>query len=116
VAGIVEHDVGEVLALTHEAVEHGLTLDGRIEPSADPNSHSAGVVISARYGSGPRTQGRARGGWGTGESRGKTENTTFTFTVHGTGDDGSTFKHHETAHSNTRPDGSVQEFFRCRDS
>ena len=54
--------------------------------------------------------------WGNFNANGKTENTTFTFTVHGTGDDGSTFKHHETAHSNTRPDGSVQEFFRCHDS
>ena len=54
--------------------------------------------------------------WGNFNVNGKTENTTFTFTVHGTGDDGSTFKHHETAHSNTRPDGSVKEFFRCHDS
>jgi opacity protein-like surface antigen len=54
--------------------------------------------------------------WGNFNANGSTTNTTFTFTVRGVGDDGSTFQHHETAHSNTRPDGSVQEFFRCHDS
>jgi opacity protein-like surface antigen len=53
--------------------------------------------------------------WGNFNDNGKTENMTFTFSVRGTGDDGSTFRYHETAHSNTRPDGSVQEFFRCHD-
>ena len=53
--------------------------------------------------------------WGNFNANGATENSTFTFMVHGSGDDGSTFQHHETAHSNTRPDGSVQEFFRCHD-
>jgi hypothetical protein len=53
--------------------------------------------------------------WGNFNFNGKTANSTFTFTVHGTGDDGSTFKHHETGHFNSRPDGSVHEFFRCHD-
>lgn len=53
--------------------------------------------------------------WGNFNFNGKTANSTFTFTVHGTGNDGSTFKHHETAHFNSRPDGSVHEFFRCQD-
>jgi hypothetical protein len=53
--------------------------------------------------------------WGNFNFNGKTANSTFTFTVHATGDDGSTFKHHETAHFNSRPDGSVREFFRCHD-
>lgn len=53
--------------------------------------------------------------WGGFNQNGQTVNGTFTFTVHGTGDDGSTFKHHETEHFNVRPDGSVQEFFRCHD-
>jgi len=37
--------------------------------------------------------------------------------VHGPwhGDESSTFKHHETAHLNSRPDRSVHEFFRCHD-
>lgn len=53
--------------------------------------------------------------WGNFNDNGKTSNGTFTFTVHGSGDDGSTFKHHETEHFNSRPDGSVNEFFRCHD-
>jgi hypothetical protein len=54
--------------------------------------------------------------WGGFNLNGQTVNGTNTFTVHGTGDDGSTFKHHETGHFNVRPDGSVQEFFHCRDN
>jgi hypothetical protein len=53
--------------------------------------------------------------WGNFNLNGKTANGTFTFTVHGTGDDGSTFKHHETSHFNSPPDGSVHEFFHCHD-
>ncbi len=51
--------------------------------------------------------------WGGFNANGKTANGTFTFTVHGTGDDGSTFKTHFMDHFNLRPDGSVNEFFRC---
>src|ERR671913_93952 len=40
-------------------------------------------------------------------------NATFTFTAHGTGSDGSTFKNHATEHFNQRPDGTVNEFFHC---
>ncbi len=46
---------------------------------------------------------------------GETANGTFTFNIRGTGDDGSTFRHHETGHFNERPNGSLQEFFRCHD-
>jgi hypothetical protein len=53
--------------------------------------------------------------WGNFNFNGKTVNSTATFTVHGRGDDGSTFKHHETMHFNSPPDGSVHEFFHCHD-
>jgi hypothetical protein len=53
--------------------------------------------------------------WGNFNLNGKTVNGTATFTVHGTGDDGTTFKHHETQHFNVRPNGTVHEFFRCHD-
>ena len=53
--------------------------------------------------------------WGNFNQTGQTANSTFTFNIRGTGDDGSTFKHHETEHFNARPDGTVQEFFRCHD-
>jgi opacity protein-like surface antigen len=53
--------------------------------------------------------------WGGFNQNGKTVNGTFTFTVHGTGSDGSTFRFHTTEHFNARPDGTVNEFFRCHD-
>jgi hypothetical protein len=37
----------------------------------------------------------------------------FTYTLHGTGSDGSTFKIHLTMHLNVLPDAGVNEFFRC---
>lgn len=52
--------------------------------------------------------------WGGFNANGTTQNGTFTFTAHGTGDDGSTVDNHVTDHFNLRPDGSVNEFFRCR--
>jgi len=51
--------------------------------------------------------------WGGFNQNGKTVNGTFTFTVHATGSDGSTVKTHLTEHFNERPDGTVNEFFRC---
>jgi len=53
--------------------------------------------------------------WGGFNQNGKTVNGTFTFTVHGKGSDGSTFRFHTTEHFNVRPDGTVNEFFRCHD-
>ncbi len=38
---------------------------------------------------------------------------TFTYTLHGTGSDGSTFKNHVTAHTNIPPEAPINEFFRC---
>jgi hypothetical protein len=51
--------------------------------------------------------------WGGFNQNGTTVNGTFTFNVRGTGSDGSTFSNHNTGHFNTRPDGSVNEFFHC---
>ena len=41
-------------------------------------------------------------------------NGTDTFSVSGTGSDGSTFSIQQTEHFNQRPDGSVNEFFHCQ--
>jgi hypothetical protein len=46
-------------------------------------------------------------------ANGQTVNGTFTFNVHGTLSDGSTFSHHSTEHFNVRPDGTVNELFHC---
>jgi hypothetical protein len=51
--------------------------------------------------------------WGGFNQNGKTVNGTFTFTVQATGSDGSTERIHITDHFNVRPDGAVNEFFRC---
>jgi hypothetical protein len=43
----------------------------------------------------------------------KTVNGTFTFSLHGTGSDGSSVDLHATEHFNVRPGGTVHEFFHC---
>ena len=40
-------------------------------------------------------------------------NGTFTFSIRGTGSDGSTFRVNQVEHFNQRPDGTVNEFFHC---
>jgi len=51
--------------------------------------------------------------WGGFNDNGSTVNGTFTFSVRGTGSDGSTFANQNVEHFNQRPDGSVNEFFHC---
>jgi len=51
--------------------------------------------------------------WGGFNANGSTVNGTFTFSVRGTGSDGSTFSNHNVDHFNVRPDGSANEFFHC---
>ena len=49
--------------------------------------------------------------WGGFNQNGTTVNGTFTFSVSGTGSDGSTFSLQNIEHFNVRPDGTVNEFF-----
>ena len=51
--------------------------------------------------------------WGGFNQNGTTVNGTFTFNLRGTGSDGSTLTAHNLDHFNVRPDGTVNEFFRC---
>jgi len=51
--------------------------------------------------------------WGGFNDNGKTANGTFTFSLTGKGSDGSRIRHHEVEHFNERPDGTVNEFFKC---
>ena len=51
--------------------------------------------------------------WGGFNQNGTTVNGTNTCNLRGTGSDGSTSSTHQTDHFNVRPDGSVNEFFRC---
>ena len=52
--------------------------------------------------------------WGGFNQNGETVNGTFTFNLRGTGSDGSTISAHNLDHFNVRPDGTVNDFFRCR--
>jgi hypothetical protein len=51
--------------------------------------------------------------WGGFNQSGSTVNGTTTFSVRGTGSDGSTFSNQNVEHFNQRPDGTVNEFFHC---
>ena len=50
---------------------------------------------------------------GTFEQQSQVVTTTFTYTLHGTGSDGSGFTTHLTMHLNVLPAAAVNEFFRC---
>jgi hypothetical protein len=51
--------------------------------------------------------------WGGFNANRKAVNGTFTFSLHGTGSDGSRVRVNLVEHFNERPDGSVNEFFHC---
>ncbi|MGH3479201.1 MAG: hypothetical protein ACRDQD_20495 [Nocardioidaceae bacterium] len=51
--------------------------------------------------------------WGGFNANTSTTASTFTFSLTLKGSDGSKITEHELEHSNTRPDGSTHEFFRC---
>jgi hypothetical protein len=53
--------------------------------------------------------------WGGFNANGKTVNGTFTFSIRGVTEDGDRISFHLTEHFNERPDGTVNEFFRCHD-
>ena len=53
--------------------------------------------------------------WGGFNANGQTTNGTFSFSVRGTTEDGDRINLHTTEHFNERPDGTVNEFFRCHD-
>jgi hypothetical protein len=51
--------------------------------------------------------------WGGFNQNNQSANGTFTFSARGKGSDGSRFTFHTTEHFNQRPDGTVNDFFRC---
>ena len=53
--------------------------------------------------------------WGGFNDNGKSVNGTFTFTVHGTFEDGPTFSNHVTDHFNVTPNGAENFFTHCND-
>jgi len=99
------------ITTTSNRVEHTTTFaDGRIH--ATFTDTGTFVAVPRDDPSLPSLTGKFTI-WGGFNANGKTLNGTFTFSVRGTGSDGSTFKIHLTEHFNERPDGTVNEFFRC---
>jgi len=98
------------ITTTSNLVEHEtIFADGRIHATFTQTGRFVAVPVRAGH---PRYTGHFTT-WGGFNQNGKTVNGTFTFNVHGKGSDGSTFKNHNVEHFNQRPDGSVNEFFRC---
>lgn len=51
--------------------------------------------------------------WGGFNVNGDEVNGTFTFSINGTGSDGSTLRHQSVQHFDATPNGTVHQFFRC---
>ena len=98
------------ITTTSNLVEHETTFaDGRVHATFT----QTGRFVAEPLDAGPPSYTGHFTTWGNFNQNGKTVNGTFTFSVHGKGSDGSTFKNINVSHFNQRPDGSVNEFFRC---
>jgi hypothetical protein len=99
------------ITTTSNLVMHTTTFDnGRIHASFTQTGTFVAVPLEDR--SLPSFTGKFTV-WGGFNQNGKVVNGTFTFNIHGTGSDGSTFSNHNVEHFNARPDGTVNEFFHC---
>lgn len=98
------------ITTTANSVEHVTRFaDGRMHIAF---TQTGRFVAEPRSGSGPSYSGKftIRGGFNQNK---KSANGTFTFSVRGTGSDGSRLRVHFVDHFNERPDGTVNQFFRC---
>jgi hypothetical protein len=92
-----------IVTTTSNPIEHTTTFDdGRIH--ATFTQTGTFVAVPLEDPSPPSYTGKFTV-WGGFNQNGKTVNGTLTFTTHGTGSDGSTFKNHTTDHFIQRPDG-----------
>ena len=99
------------ITTTSNLVEHTTTFDdGRVH--ATFTQTGTFVAEPLKDPSLPSFTGRFTV-WGGFNQNGKTVNGTFTFSVRGTGSDGSTFSNQNVEHFNVIPDGTVNEFFHC---
>ena len=99
------------ITTTSNLVEHTTTFDdGRLHETFTQTGSFSAVPLEDP--SLPSFTGRftVSGGF---NQNGKTVNGTFTLSVRGKGSDGSRLSFHSTDHFNVRPDGTVNEFFRC---
>ena len=98
------------ITTTTNVVEHETTFaDGRVHATFTQTGRFVAEPMDAGL---PSYTGHFTA-WGNFNQNGKTVNGTDTFSVRGTGSDGSTFMNHHVSHFHQLPDGSVQEFFRC---
>jgi hypothetical protein len=99
------------ITTTSNLVEHSTLLDGG---GAHFTFTQTGTFVAEPLNGGPRFTGTFTV-WGGFNDNGKVENGTFTFTIRGTGSDGSRFVTHSTDHFNTTPTGAEFFFTRCHD-
>jgi hypothetical protein len=99
------------ITTTSTSVEHETTFeDGRVHATFT----QTGTFVARPLNGGPSFTGSFTSS-GVFNVNGKTVNGTFTFTVRGTGSDGSRFVTHVTDHFNTTPTGAEFFFTRCHD-
>ena len=103
---------GEIYNVTNTSnlvVKETVFDDGRVHATFTQTGKVSAVPAD---GTGPTYTGRFTV-WGGFNANGSTVNGTFTFGVTLKGSDGSRVNNHNVEHFNLRPDGSVNEFFRC---
>ena len=99
------------ITTTTNLIEHTTTFDdGRVH--ATFTQTGTFVAVPLEDPSLPSYTGRVTI-WGGFNANGATVNGTFTFNLHANGSDGSTINTHQVDHFNARPDGTVNEFFKC---
>jgi hypothetical protein len=98
------------ITTTSNLVEHETVFDdGRVHATFTQTGKFSAVPLNPSL---PTFQGSFTQ-WGGFNQNGTTVNGTFTFSVRGTGSDGSRVSVNLVEHFNERPDGSVNELFHC---
>jgi hypothetical protein len=99
------------ITLTYNEVEHITDFgDGRVHETFTQTGTFVAVPLEQGL---PSFTGKFTVWGGFNQNSETVVNGTFTLNVRGTGSDGSTFTISAVDHFNTRPDGSVEEFFHC---
>lgn len=99
----------EITTTSNRVFHETIFSDGRVHATFTDTGRFAAEPLDASL---PSYTGKFTIWGGFNQSK-KNTNGTFTFNVRGTGSDGSRLSTHFVAHFNARPDGTVQEFFRC---
>ena len=101
------------ITTTSNAVEHDTVFaDGRVHATFTQTGTFVAVPLADP--SLPSYTGHFATWGGFNQNTDSVVNGTDIFSIHGTGSDGSTFSVQQNEHFNTRPDGSVNEFFHCQ--